>query len=186
MKKITLIFLLSILTINLFAPKGNTDKFLLSGVILASYMLAIQQKQAYNFFKEMLACRESNDNWKSINSIGYLGLYQFGRAALEKVGFYRVNCRKFKEDPAIFPIDSQNIAFDRLVDSNLYELGSRINLYLEKSIRGVKITKSGIIAACHLGGVEGVKNYFKNGIDRKDLYKTSISDYLVEFSGYDF
>jgi hypothetical protein len=49
------------------------------------------------------------------------------------------------------------------------------------------ITKSGMIAASHLGGAGSLQKFLdSNGrINRKDVLGTSISDYLKRFRFYD-
>jgi hypothetical protein len=39
-------------------------------------------------FKEALGYRESENKYKTVNSLGYLGKYQFGNATLKSVGIY--------------------------------------------------------------------------------------------------
>ena len=64
-------------------------------------------------------------------------------------------------------------------------LGS-YNGFIGKDIKGVPITKGGLLAGMHLGGSGGVKIYLaSNGtVDSKDMYGTKISDYIKEFSIY--
>jgi hypothetical protein len=52
--------------------------------------------------------------------------------------------------------------------------------FIGESINGVVITKSGMIAASHLGGAGSLQKFLdSNGrINRKDVLGTSISDYL--------
>ena len=59
--------------------------------------------------------------------------------------------------------------------------------YVGDTINGIRITKSGMIAASHLGGAGSLQKYLSsNGvINRADLFGTSISDYLKRFSYYD-
>jgi hypothetical protein len=59
--------------------------------------------------------------------------------------------------------------------------------YIGDSINGVVITKSGMIAASHLGGAGSLEKFLNsNGrINKKDVLGTSIFDYLKKFSYYD-
>jgi hypothetical protein len=59
--------------------------------------------------------------------------------------------------------------------------------FIGDSINGVVITKSGMIAASHLGGAGSLQKFLdSNGrINRKDVLGTSISGYLKRFRFYD-
>ena len=56
-----------------------------------------QQLQA---FLDHLAYKESTWNPDTVNSIGYIGKYQFGRDALRDVGLFEL---LIQEEPGIFP-----------------------------------------------------------------------------------
>jgi hypothetical protein len=186
MKRIILITLISFLTISIFAPNRST-KLLLEGGALMAYLLIKQKQQQYAIFKDHMGCRENYmGDWKNINKYGFMGLYQFGTGALKETGFEYVTRQSFKENPNIWPVDSQNIAFDRLVDSNLVHLDTLVDFYNGKKVYGIKITKSGLAAACHLSGVGGVRNFLKYGINPCDSFGTRLTDYMVEFAGYGF
>ena len=53
-----------------------------------------------------------------------------------------------------------------------------------KTVNGMYISESGILAAAHLGGAGSVKRYFKHGKVFKDGNGTKITSYLDQFSGY--
>jgi hypothetical protein len=59
--------------------------------------------------------------------------------------------------------------------------------YIGDTIKGVVITKSGMIAASHLGGAGTLAEFLNsNGkINRKDIFGTSIYDYIKKFSAYE-
>lgn len=135
---------------------------------------------AYNGFKEALAYKESQGNYFRINTLGYLGKYQFGISTLQLMGVY--NATQFLNDPLL-----QEKAFHANISRNKWILRKDIEWFVGKQIRGVEVTESGIIAAAHLAGAGNVKKYLRsNGkIDVEDAYGTSISEYLAKFSGYD-
>ena len=56
-----------------------------------------------------------------------------------------------------------------------------------KTINGIKITESGILAAAHLSGAGNVKKFLRsNGAQRfSDAYGATIQSYMKRFSGYD-
>lgn len=131
-------------------------------------------------FKQELAFKESQGKYHKVNSLGYMGKYQFGMSTLATVGVY--DSLRFINNPKL-----QERAFLALLSQNKWELRHIISKYEGKEINGILITESGILAAAHLGGVGSVKRFFKSGGERikKDAYGTSILNYLKKFSGYD-
>lgn len=131
-------------------------------------------------YKEALAFKESQGNYRKINTLGYLGKYQFGLETLKSIGVK--DSAHFMNSPKL-----QEKAFVTLLAKNKYELRAYIARYEGKMIDGVKITESGILAAAHLGGVGSVKRFFNsNGTrSKKDAYGTSIRTYLRDFAGFE-
>ncbi|MBX9807827.1 MAG: peptidoglycan-binding protein LysM [Flavobacteriaceae bacterium] len=131
-------------------------------------------------YKEAIAFRESQGKYKKINSLGYLGKYQFGTETLKTVGVH--DSRQFLNSPKM-----QEKAFIALVAKNKSELKDIIEKYEGQIVSGIRVTESGILAAAHLGGVGSVKKFFRNNGNRyyKDAYGTSIRSYMREFGGYE-
>jgi len=131
-------------------------------------------------FKEAIGFKESQGKYKKINSLGYLGKYQFGIETLKTIGVH--NSSVFLNNPKM-----QEKAFIALLSKNKWELRYIIEKYEGTVMNGTMITESGILAAAHLGGVGSVKRYFKYKGKRyfKDAYGTSLRSYLKTFGGYD-
>jgi hypothetical protein len=131
-------------------------------------------------YKEAIAFKESQGKYKKINSLGYLGKYQFGVETLKTVGVH--NSTHFLNSPKM-----QEKAFIALLSKNKSELGDIIAKYEGKVIAGILVTESGILAAAHLGGVGSVKKFFRSKGSRyyKDSYGTSIRSYMKDFGGYE-
>ena len=131
-------------------------------------------------FKEAIGYRESESKYKKINSLGYLGKYQFGIETLKSVGVH--NSTAFLNSP-----EMQEKAFIALLAQNKWELKKEIEKYSGTLLNGIYVTESGILAAAHLGGPGSVKKYFKNKGKRffRDAYGTSIQSYMKAFGGYD-
>ena len=131
-------------------------------------------------FKEALAFKESQGNYFTTNTLGYLGKYQFGIGTLQLMGVY--NATQFLNNPKL-----QEKAFQTNVARNKWILRKDIARFVGKKIRGIEITESGILAAAHLAGAGNVKRYLRSygSIDVKDAYGTSIAKYMRKFSGYD-
>ncbi|MBW1654903.1 MULTISPECIES: peptidoglycan-binding protein LysM [Flavobacterium] len=131
-------------------------------------------------FKEAVAFKESQGQYRLVNTLGYMGKYQFGSKALRAIG---INDNKaFLKDPAL-----QEKAFLTLLAKNKWILRYEIKKYEGKIINGIEITESGILAAAHLGGAGSVKNFFKNNGGRhfRDAFGTSLKSYMRDFAGYD-
>ncbi len=80
----------------------------------------------------------------------------------------------------------QEKAFVALCKVNKWILRKDIKRSAGKTINGIKITESGILAAAHLSGAGNVKKFLRsNGSIRfSDAYGASIQSYLKKFSGY--
>ncbi len=134
----------------------------------------------YTGFKEALAFKESQGNYFSVNTLGYLGKFQFGVTTLQLMGVY--NTSEFLNTPKL-----QEKLFDINIARNKWILRKDIKVFVGKRIKGVEITESGILAAAHLAGAGNVKKYLKTygAFEVKDAYGTAISNYMKKFSGYD-
>jgi hypothetical protein len=130
-------------------------------------------------FKEAIALRESQGKYRKVNTLGYMGKYQFGTQALRAIGVR--NDEAFLKNPAL-----QEKAFIALLSKNKWILRKEIEKYEGKLINGIYITESGILAAAHLGGAGSVKNFFKHNGQKyfRDAYGTSIRSYMKAFGGY--
>jgi len=133
-----------------------------------------------------LGKRESGNNWQCINLIGCFGEWQFAESTVRYLGFKNVTLKKFRANPEIFPRELQQKALESLIKVNLALLKD-YDHYIGDTIKGVVITRSGMIAASHLGGARSLKLYLaSNGrINKKDVLGTSIHNYLKKFCLYD-
>ena len=131
-------------------------------------------------YKEAIAFRESQGQYRLVNTFGYMGKYQFGKSALRAIGIRDFS--NFLRNPAL-----QEKAFEALCAKNKYELRQEIAKYDGKVVAGIKVTESGILAAAHLGGAGSVKRFFKSNGTRylRDGYGTSIRSYMRTFGGYE-
>lgn len=179
-------------------PKLNPDHYSTEGLQLnfsmsKEYTMAFKKKgpnQSYLFspylgksfegFKEALAFKESRGNYFSVNSLGYLGKYQFGKETLKVLGIYNPNY--FLYNPAL-----QEKAFIANAKRNKWILRKDIKRFVGKNIAGIPITESGILAAAHLAGPGSVKIFLRSYGQHnfEDAYGTSVFNYMKRFSGYD-
>lgn len=131
-------------------------------------------------FKEALGFKESQNNYFSVNTYGYLGKYQFGKSTLRVIGI--TDAKQFLNTPEL-----QEMAFIANAERNKWVLRRDIKRFVGKRINGIWVTESGILAAAHLAGPGSVKKYLRSyGVDGfSDAYGTSIRSYMKRFSGYD-
>jgi hypothetical protein len=153
---------------------------------ISEYVEKKHHESEFSRFINDLGRRESGNNSLSINRIGCFGEWQFAESTLRYLGYRKITLKKFKANPAIFPRELQMKALKNLIQVNLYYLNG-YNRFIGDTIKGVVITKSGMIAAAHLGGAGTLMKFLNsNGrINKKDVLGTSISDYLKQFSFYD-
>jgi hypothetical protein len=130
-------------------------------------------------FLNAIGHRESTNRYDVVNKWGYMGKYQFGRSTLRGLG-YEVSKKEFLSNP-----DLQEEAMLSLLTHNKEKLQEYIDIFDGKTINGIYITESGILAAAHLGGQGSVKRYFRNGKVFRDGNGTKITSYMNKFSGYD-
>ena len=154
-------------------------------------------------FFEALGQRESSGNYKAVNSVGFIGKYQMGEAAMVDAGYYKPKPNgnyNNKWDGQFTGKDGVYSVEDFLSSPQAQEHAQRIYkqrqwgyikpyalTYDGKIINGIQITQSGMLAAAHLLGQENLKKYLQsNGkYIPKDGYGTSIEEYLKKFGGYD-
>ena len=136
--------------------------------------------KSFTGFKEALGFKESQNDYKRINQLGYLGKYQFGRSTLLLLGI--TDTDEFLNNPVW-----QEKAFVANASRNKWVLRKDIKRFNGKMINGVKVTESGILAAAHLAGPGSVKSYLRSGGVEgfRDAFGTSIRSYMKKFGGYD-
>ncbi|WP_319471540.1 hypothetical protein [uncultured Pseudodesulfovibrio sp.] len=139
-----------------------------------------------------LGKRESSGKYNIKNTKGYLGKYQMGSSALTDAGYMKNgkwtgkdgidNEEAFLNSPEI-----QEKAIRSFVKKQWsYAKLEGLDKYVGKTINGIKITRSGIIAGVHLKGARGTKPFFEtNGkIDPTDGFKTPVSEYIKKMGGF--
>ena len=109
-----------------------------------------------------------------------MGKYQFGKRALS---FYGVtDTEQFLNSP-----EQQEQVFVLSLQRTKWFLRKEIKKYVGKTINGIHITESGILAAAHLAGESSVKKFFKHqgGYNFADGNGVTLQHYLKTFAGYD-
>lgn len=147
--------------------------------------------KTYDQFRDKLASYEGN--WKSVNSGGCVGRYQFCKGTYQDISkkLYGkiIPINTFLNSPEI-----QNNFLDRLVSDNANSVLKLLPI-AQKNISPT-ITLSGLVGGAHLKGYGndkcagkisncGIMNYVLYGIDSKDGNGTPISKYVFGLSGYE-
>jgi hypothetical protein len=152
-------------------------------------------------FESLLRKRESSNDPRRQNDLGYTGLYQFGAPRLADLGVYRKGegetfgrtwggskwsgtfeipgfpevktIEDFRNNPA-----AQKKAFDLHVAKMDEEIADKgLDQYIGKTINGVGITRAGLYNMIHLGGVGGAKEALEGKSNRADAFGTTVMDY---------
>ena len=154
-------------------------------------------------FLVALKMMESDGDYQSVNSLNFLGAYQFGEAALTDLGFVRYDGDAYDNDysggwTGKFGIESakQFLNSERAQDKAMKEwlgvMWSYIELhdvdrYAWRDVGGEQLTPSGMLAAAHLLGVDALEEYINSDgkTDLRDPYGTPLSSYIERLNGYD-
>tara|TARA_Y100000361_G_scaffold97960_1_gene87823 strand:+ start:250 stop:831 length:582 start_codon:yes stop_codon:yes gene_type:complete len=128
-------------------------------------------------FLNAIGQRESSNRYDVVNSYGYMGKYQFGSKTLKGLG-YKVSKEEFLNNPEL-----QEQAMLDLLKHNKKKLKRFIDKYEGKTVHGIYITESGILAAAHLAGQGNVRKFFRKGYEFKDGFGTKMTSYMSQFGG---
>lgn len=132
----------------------------------------------HSAFLDAVGFRESSNRYNVVNKYGYMGKYQFAKKTLNTLGI-DVSKEEFLNNPQI-----QEQAMYLLLRSNYKNLKKYIDRYEGKVVHGVLVTKSGVLAAAHLGGAGNVRKWFRRGTEFRDANGTRITSYMKQFAGY--
>lgn len=157
-------------------------------------------------WERALVARESSNNPRVVNKLGYAGLYQFGAPRLATVGMYEPGTAENVSDPTstggwsgakwtgTFKISgfpevktlneflnspgAQKAAFTAHVAMMDREIAQRgLEQYIGTRVGGVPITREGIYSMIHLGGAAGAQEALQGGGNARDSNGTSVLDY---------
>lgn len=174
------------------------------------FICAVSRKESSSDLSLPLTASVNIEASKIKNSLGYIGFFQFGEAALIDLGYYKhwdnnsdktkandwtgswvghngVNSLSdFLKSPA-----KQIQIIGEWIDLLCKRLRNRsFNEYYGKIINGIEITESGAIAGAHLVGEGGLGSFlgvpgFKGNYKESDGNKVHISKYIDMFNHYD-
>jgi hypothetical protein len=183
---IFLLFALALFTLMAFTTVNRAKiapiPLELNPTLITSYEIKIEEVEieikGHDQFLDAIGFRESGNRYNIVNKYGYMGKYQFGRSTLRGLGF-KVTQDEFLNSPYI-----QEKAMQSLLEHNYKKLKKQIKKYCGKTINGVYVTESGILAAAHLAGQGNVKRFFKKGNEFEDGFGTKMTTYMAQFGGY--
>jgi len=154
-------------------------------------------------FLVALKMMESGGDYQTVNSLNFLGAYQFGEAALTDLGYVRYDGDAYDNDygggwtgkhgvKSAKQFLASKPAQDKAMEEWLELMWSYIEMhkvdrYAWREVGGEVLTPSGMLAAAHLLGAESLAAYVRSD-GRKDLtdpYGTPISSYIRKLNGYD-
>lgn len=151
-----------------------------SMMIAAPLVVTEKVHKGLNEFLEDLARRESNGKYWITSKRGYLGKYQFHQSTLHKIGI-NVSDSAFLANESL-----QDSAEILLLKNNSWSLRDVIRRYRGHWVKGIYISKSGILAGSHLVGTCGVRAFFNDSIPcpTEDANGTTVEDYMQLFARY--
>ncbi len=157
----------------------------------------------YEAFFAAIRQRESSNDYGIVNGPGFVGAYQFGEAALIDLGFVNPDGHNFDNDinggwtgklgiNGTAEFLANHSAQDQAAAEWWPLLWSRIRgldleFYDQQTLNGVRLTKSGMVAAAHLVGTGALRTFINSGGTTiiRDGNGTAITDYLTLFADYD-
>lgn len=175
-----LFWICSIIIVNVMQETKVGRKFRIEQRVDTVYVSKSGKKGLFAFMRHM-SMVESDNNHQVVNRYGMMGKYQFSPRTLKGLGF-NVTKEQFLADPEL-----QDEAMIKLIQNNKRELRPVIRQFVGKTINGVYITESGIIAGAHLVGTGGLLSFFypeKYSHATADGNGTRVETYLKKFAGY--
>ena len=149
----------------------------------------------YGDFLDALGWRESTNNYAAVNRFGYMGRYQMGGSALREAGFKDENGTwtakahsygVYDSDDFLHSPEAQNAAIAAYHTKVCqYIRADRLDRYIGSTYCGVTVTRSGLLASCHLVGIGSMKKALASGTHAYDGNNTPASEYMERFGGFD-
>jgi hypothetical protein len=147
-----------------------------------------QQEAVAGALSPSLIQSESGGNWQARNNVagsggvGHFGRGQFSRGRLQDARMAgvipaSVTPEMFMADPTMQQAVEQWHVGDIMQQA---ERAGVTNL-IGQQVKGVPVTRAGIVNVAHLGGVQGMQRFFETGgqYDPADANGTRLSDYLA-------
>jgi hypothetical protein len=157
----------------------------------------------YSAFFAALRHKESRGNYQAVNTLNFLGAYQFGEAALIDLGYVRRDrdiydnnygggftgkhgirsAQEFLRNPQV-----QDIAAEEWMQVMWrYIEAEGLHRYAWREVGGQTLSPSGMLAATHLLGSGALKNFVETGgrADIRDPYGMPLHVYIRDLGGFE-
>lgn len=159
--------------------------------------------KSFDAFFAALRYMESRGDYAAVNTLKFIGAYQFGEAALVDLGYVRRDrdlydnnygggftgkdgirsVNDFLNSPRVQ--DKAANAWLRIMWR--YIESEKLSRYAWKKVGSVTLSPSGMLAATHLLGTGGLKQFIRSGgsADIRDPYGMPLVNYIEKLAGYD-
>jgi len=159
--------------------------------------------QTFAAFLIALRMAESGGDYQVVNSLNFLGAYQFGEAALIDLGYVKRDSNVYDNDfsggwtgkngiRSIQGFLDNEREQDRAASQWMRVMWSYIEYhdidgYAWETVGETQLTTSGMLAAAHLLGAGALKEYIESDgrNDLRDPYGMPLSAYIAKLGGYD-
>lgn len=149
-----------------------------------------------------LRLMESGGDYQIVNSLNFLGAYQFGEAALTDLNFVKYDGSAYDNNysggwtgkhgvRSASDFLNNERAQDKAAEEWLKLMWHYIELqnldsYAWSEVGNMTLTPSGMLAATHLLGADSLARYIHSDgqADLRDPYGTPITSYINKLSGY--
>jgi len=166
-------------------------------------ILVVDSGKQYTDFLAKLRNMESSGDYQAVNTLNFIGAYQFGEAALVDLGYVRRDRDLYNNDfgggftgkNGIRSVndflnnesvqDKAAMAWMKLMWKYIQADG--LEKYAWRNVGDVELTPSGMLAATHLLGSGALKEFVKSRGrgDIRDPYGMPLSRYINILAGYD-
>lgn len=157
----------------------------------------------YSAFFAALRHKESRGDYQAVNTLNFLGAYQFGEAALIDLGYVRRDAdiydnnfgggftgkhgirsvQDFLRNPSV----QDRAAEEWMQIMWRYIEAEGLHKYAWREIGGQTLSPSGMLAATHLLGSGALKNFVMSGgsADIRDPYGMPLHTYIRDLGGFE-
>lgn len=160
-------------------------------------------ENSFDAFFAALRHKESRGDYKAVNTLNFIGAYQFGEAALVDLGYVRRDRNLYDnnysggftgkhgihsvKDFLNAPRVQDQAARDWVEIMWRYIEGERLSRYAWTDVGGVTLSPSGMLAATHLLGTGGLKEFIRSGGSSRirDPYGMPLVTYIKDLGGFD-
>jgi hypothetical protein len=164
---------------------------------------AYRGAKSLDAFFTALRHMESGGDYGSVNTLNFIGAYQFGEAALIDLGYVRLDRNIYDNDygGGFTGKDGIHSIADFLNNPRVQEKamrswiklmwryieGENLDRYAWTRVGEVVLTPSGMLGATHLLGTGGLKDFIESGGSRRivDPYGTPVLKYVSQLTGYE-